>query len=158
MSSKSRKYLHRLFILSVVAKGLDGVLESIAGVIVFSTSRLDLKNLVIMLTAPELGEDPTDLVANFMRHVVSGLTSNTKYFVAAYLLVNGLVKTAVAAGLISGRNWVFRPVLALLAIFITYQLFRFTNTHSLILLGFTCLDLLVLLFIWAEYRARLVVV
>lgn len=155
MSSRSRKFLHRLFILSIIAKGLDGVLETIAGIIVFLTSRLDLRNLVILITAPELGEDPTDLAANFMRHAVSGLTSNTKYFVAAYLLVNGLVKAIVTAGLLGGRNWVFRPVLALLAIFIVYQLYRFSHTHSLILLGFTCIDMLVLLFIWAEYRIRL---
>ncbi len=154
MRSKFRKYLHRLFILTVLAKGADGVFETIAGVLVFLTSRLDLKNLVIFVTAPELGEDPTDLVANFMRRAVFALSSSTKDFVAVYLLVNGLVKVIVTAGLLGGGMWAFRPALALLGVFIFYQLYRFTHTHSLILLGFMCVDLLTLFFIWSEYRSR----
>lgn len=154
MNRKFRKYLHRLFILSVLAKGVDGILETIIGIIVFLTSRLALKNLVIFITAPELGEDPTDLVANFMRHEVFGLSSNTKDFVAAYLLINGLVKVIVTAGLLGGGIWAFRPALAVLAVFILYELYRFTHTHSLILAVFICVDLLILIFIWTEYRSR----
>jgi len=140
--------------LSVIAKGLDGVLESVGGVLVLLASRTDLTNLIIFLTAPELSEDPTDLVANYLRHAVFHLSSNTKNFASVYLLVNGIVKVTLVTGLLRGQFWCYRPALVFLATFIGYQLYRFSHTHSLILLGFMFLDLLTLYFIWMEYRMR----
>lgn len=51
------RYLHRLFWASILVKGLDGVLETIGGILVLLASRADLINIVIFLTAPELAED-----------------------------------------------------------------------------------------------------
>jgi len=44
--------------------------------------------------------------------------------------------------------------LGFIAIFVGYQLYRFSHTHSLVLLGFMCFDLLILYLIWIEYRRR----
>ncbi|HVC29471.1 MAG TPA: DUF2127 domain-containing protein [Gammaproteobacteria bacterium] len=154
ISGSIKKYMHWLFLLSVVAKGLDGLLETVGGVLVLLASRMDLTNLVIFLTAPELTEDPTDLMANYLRHVVYHLSTGTKNFATAYLLINGIVKMVLVTGLLRGQSWSYRPALVLLVVFVGYQLCRFTHTHSMILLGFMCLDLLAVAFIWIEYRGR----
>ncbi|MDE2091315.1 MAG: DUF2127 domain-containing protein [Gammaproteobacteria bacterium] len=149
-----KKYLHWLFILSVAAKGLDGLLETVGGLLVLLASRMDLTNLVIFLTAPELAEDPTDLVANYLRHAAYHLSTSTKNFATAYLLINGIVKMVLVTGLLRGQRWSYRPALVLLVVFVGYQFYRFTHTHSMILLGFMCLDLLAVGLIWIEYRGR----
>ena len=45
--------------------------------------------------------------------------------------------------------------LSVLTIFVAYQLHRFGHTHSIVLLGLTVLDLVVMTLIWREYRSRL---
>jgi uncharacterized membrane protein len=148
------KYLHRLFLFSIVVKGLDGLLEIAGGVLLLLSSRDDLINMIVFLTAPEIAEDPTDLVANYLRHAVFSLSESTKHFAAAYLLVNGVVKATLAVGLLRGQSWSYRPALTVLAVFIGYQLYRFAHTRSLILLAFMGFDLLALYLIWVEYRGQ----
>ncbi|MDE2091681.1 MAG: DUF2127 domain-containing protein [Gammaproteobacteria bacterium] len=148
------RYLHRLFWVSILVKGLDGVLETIGGILVLLASRADLFNIVIFLTAPELAEDPGDLVANYLRHVILNLSSNTKYFASVYLLFNGVVKVLLMIGILRGKLWSYRMALGFIAIFVGYQLYRFSHTHSLVLLGFMLFDVLTLYLIWREYRLR----
>ena len=148
------RYLHRLFWVSILVKGLDGVLETIGGILVLLASRADLTNVVIFLTAPELSEDPGDLVANYLRHVVLNLSANTKYFASIYLLFNGVVKVLLMIGILRGKLWSYRAALAFIAIFVGYQLYRFSHTHSLVLLGFMLFDVLTLYLVWREYRLR----
>ena len=148
------RYLHRLFWVSILVKGLDGVLETIGGILVLLASRADLTNVVIFLTAPELSEDPGDLVANYLRHVVLNLSANTKYFASIYLLFNGVVKVLLMIGILRGKLWSYRMALGFIAIFIGYQLYRFSHTHSLVLLFFMLFDVLTLYLIWIEYRRR----
>ncbi|MDE2070528.1 MAG: DUF2127 domain-containing protein, partial [Gammaproteobacteria bacterium] len=68
------KYLHRLFWVTVVIHGLDGLLEIIGAILMLAASHVDLVNIAVYLTAPELAEDPDDLVANYLRHAVIHLS------------------------------------------------------------------------------------
>ncbi len=69
------KQIHLLFQIGVVLKGIDGVVEAVAGVALFFVSPASLRGLVNWLTQGELQEDPTDFVANhlvdFFRHLSS---------------------------------------------------------------------------------------
>lgn len=146
--------LHRLFLFAVIIKGLDGLLEFTSGILLLLVSRADLNNVVLNLTAPELAEDPDDLIANFLRHAVHHLSVNTKYFASIYILVHGAVKISLMAGLLRGKLWVYRPALFILVIFVLYQIYRFSHTNSLALLAFTVLDVLIIVLIFFEYRSR----
>jgi uncharacterized membrane protein len=154
MRARLKKYLHRLYLFSISIKGLDGLLETAGGVLVSLASRNDLVNVVVFFTAPEISEDPGDLVANYLRHAVFRMSESSKNFAAAYLLVNGVVKVTLVAGLLRGRTWSYRPALVVLGVFISYQLYRFAYNHSVILLAFMCFDFLALALIWIEYRGQ----
>lgn len=146
--------LHRLFLIGVFIKGLDGLLELTSGILLLLVSRADLNNVVLNLTAPELAEDPDDLIANFLRHAVHHLSLNTKYFASIYLLIHGAVKVSLMVGLLRGKLWAYRPALFVLVIFVLYQIYRYSHTHSLALLVFTVLDVLIILLVFFEYRSR----
>ncbi len=147
--------LHRLFLIGICIKGLDGLLELISGVLLLLVSRTDLTTTVINLTAPELAEDPDDLIANFLRHTAHHLSLNTKYFASIYLLVHGTVKVSLLVGLLRGKLWVYPPALFILTVFVLYQIYRFSHTHSLALLVFTVLDVLIIFLVFMEYRSRI---
>ena len=155
MTSKmSQRQVHRLFAAGVLIKGVDGVLETIGGILFMFVSPKALNSLVIFFTAHELSEDPDDWFATSLRHAVNNLSSDTKFFVSAYLVAHGLVKVFLAAGLLREKLWAYPAALWFLGIFILYQLYRFSHTHSLGLLALSALDLFVASLVWLEYRSR----
>jgi uncharacterized membrane protein len=146
--------LHWLFRLGVGIKGVDGVLETLGGILLLFVSPKALSGTVVLLTAHELSEDPHDWFATALRHSVQHLSSDTELFAAAYLLVHGLIKVFLVAGLLREKLRIFPMALTFIGIFIAYQLYRFTHTHSLILLAFTLFDTFVAWLIWREYQMQ----
>jgi uncharacterized membrane protein len=149
-----RKVEHRLFLLSVWIKGIAGVVETIGGIVFLWVPQERLNRFVILLTAPELAEDPTDRVALFLQRSVHNLAANTKLFASGYLIIHGLIKVFLVAGLLQRRLWSYSVSLLFLILFIVYQCYRFLFTHSLWLIVLTIVDLVVAFLIWREYQAR----
>jgi uncharacterized membrane protein len=149
-----RRIEHRLFLLSVWSKGIAGLVETIGGLILLCIPKAGLNALVIFLTAPELAEDPTDRVATLLQRIVHELAADTKLFASGYLIVHGLIKVFLVAGLLRHRLWSYSVSLWFLAVFIAYQAYRFFFTHSLWLIALTIVDLIVAFLIWREYQAR----
>jgi uncharacterized membrane protein len=147
-----RKVEHGLFLLSVWTKGFAGLVETIGGLLLLFIPQSGLNAFVIFLTAPELAEDPTDRVATLLQHIVQELGADTKLFASSYLVVHGLIKVFLVAGLLGGRLWSYVVSLWFLGAFIAYQTYRFFFTHSLWLIALTVLDLAVAFLIWREYR------
>jgi uncharacterized membrane protein len=61
------RLLHRIFELGVIAKGIDGALELIGGLLLLFLSPTAITGAILFLVQGELKEDPTDLVANLLR-------------------------------------------------------------------------------------------
>jgi uncharacterized membrane protein len=149
-----RKIQHTLFLVSVWSKGIAGLVETIGGLLLLVIPQARLNALVIFLTAPELAEDPTDRVANFLQHMVRDLGADTKLFISAYLVVHGVIKVFLVAGLLRRQLWSYPVSLWFLAGFIAYQTYRFFLNHSLWMILLTVVDLIVAFLIWREYQAR----
>ncbi|MDE3068388.1 MAG: DUF2127 domain-containing protein [Verrucomicrobiota bacterium] len=142
--------IHLLFKIGVVIKGVDGLLEAAGGIALFFTDRASLRSLVDWLTAGELQEDPTDFVATHLVRFANHLSIGTKHFAAVYLLGYGLVKMGLAAGLLRGKLWSYPAALVVLGLFLCYQIYRFSHTHSIGLALVSLLDLAILALIWRD--------
>ena len=150
----SLQHVHRLFAASVLIKGVDGLLETIGGILFMFVSPKALNSLVISLTAHELSEDPDDWFATTLRHAVHNLSSETTLFVSVYLVAHGLIKVFLVASLLRKKLWAYPTALWFLGIFLLYQLYRFSYTQSLGLLALSTFDLFVASLVWLEYRSR----
>jgi uncharacterized membrane protein len=106
------------------------------------------------LTAPELAEDPTDSIATLLQRIVHELTADTRLFASGYLIVHGIIKVFLVAGLLGRRLWSYPVSLWFLAGFIAYQAYRFSFTHSVWMIALTIVDLIVAFLIWREYQAH----
>jgi uncharacterized membrane protein len=144
---------HRLFTIGVAVKGIDGLLEIAGGLILLLTSIRTMNAWVVALTHHELAENPRDVVANFLLNHVAHLSSDTRLFGAAYLLVHGAVKIFLVAGLLTNKRWSYPTALTFLGAFMLYQLYRFSYTYSIWLAALTVIDLIVVILIYEEYRA-----
>ncbi len=145
---------HTLFLISVWIKGLAGLVETIGGLLVLFVTQKALDTFVIFLTAPELAEDPDDWIANYLSRAVQHFSADTQLFASAYLVMHGLIKLFLVAGLLWGRLWAYPMSIWFLVVFIVYQCYRFTHTHSIWLVLLTVFDLFVVFLIWREYQWR----
>jgi uncharacterized membrane protein len=146
------RQIHFLFRIGVVIKGLDGALEAAGGFALLFTSTAALRNLVDWLTQGELQEDPDDFVANHLVDFFHHLSLNTKHFASVYLLTYGLAKVGLVAGLLRGKLWAYPVALIVLGLFLCYQIYRLSHTHSPGLGLVSLLDLVILALIWRDYR------
>ena len=149
-----RKYqvIDILFYISVFFKGLDGVLEIAGGALLCFVHPSRIHSIIKLLTQHELSEDPTDLVANFLRHSTHHLTTSVTLFAAAYLLWHGAVKVGLVVALLLKRRWAYPVAIIAFSIFLIYQFYRYSHTHSMALLVLSFTDVIVIAVTYAEYK------
>ncbi len=144
--------IHQIFQISVLLKGAHALVECLGGLMLALVSTSTIVSLVNRLTQEELIEDPHDFIASHLMSMASNFTVSTQHFYAFYLLSHGLVKIALVAGLLGNKLWAYPASLVILSLFIAYQIYRFSYTHSAGLVVLTVFDLIVMVLIWHEYR------
>jgi len=144
--------IYRIFVWSVLLKGAHSLIECLGGIALLFLSTESIAHVVDLLTQEELIEDPHDLIATKLLEFANTLSVSTERFYAFYLLSHGLVKLALVIGLLKNKLWAYPASLIALALFIAYQLYRYSYTHSLGLILLTILDLTVIWLVWHEYR------
>ena len=121
---KKEKLWHTLFLVGIFFKGLDGVLESLGGlVLLFFNNTLLIKYINFLLNG-ELSEKPPDPIINYLLNL-SHVSENTQLFAGAYLVGHGIIKMAVVAGLYFKKLWVYPLAEVVLILFIAYQSYIF---------------------------------
>ena len=108
----------------------------------------------MLLTRPELSENPGDKLALFLRHSAEQFGQGTQTFASLYLVTHGVIKVLLVAGLLRRKMWSYPASLWVLGGFIAYQCWRYAQTHSIWLVLLTALDIVVVLLVWREYRLR----
>lgn len=146
--------LDRAFLVGIVLKGLDGVLEVGGGLLLLVVSPSTIDQFVRTLTQHELSEDPHDFFATHMLHFSGSLTGASLRFGAAYLLAHGVVKIVLVAALLRDKLWAYPWTIAFLIGFIVYQLYRMTFAPSIGLAGLTAFDAVVTWLVIQEYRRQ----
>ncbi len=144
---------HRVFQVSVILKGLDGLFEAAGGVLFLFASPGAVGSIVRALTQRELSEDPHDIIANALVSAASHLSVNVRWFAFLYLVSHGAVKAFLAVSLLERRRWSYPAAIVFFALFIVYQLYRYALDSSVWWLVLTAFDLLIILLTWFEYRA-----
>lgn len=146
------RIVHVLFDISVISKGLDGVLEIVGGALLLSISPTKIHNVMRILTQHELSEDPHDLVATYLLNSTQHLSDGAQGFAAIYLLWHGVVKVALVTALLLRQRWAYPTAILAFLVFLTYQLYRYSHTHSPELVVLSVVDVLVIALTWLEYK------
>ncbi len=147
--------LDKTFKIGLVLKGLDGILEVAGGILLLFLSPHAIEHIVRMLTAHELSEDPHDLIARYLLHTASHLTTSTTLFGAIYLLSHGAAKIVLVALVLRDKLWAYPWLIVLLLAFIVYQLYRITAVHfSVGLAALTVFDAALVWLTWREYQSK----
>jgi uncharacterized membrane protein len=153
-TAESNKALDRTFKISVALKGLDGVLEVIGGIVLLFVSPATLQAWAKTLTAHELAQDPHDFIARHLLHSASQLSRSTTLFGAVYLLTHGIAKIVLVVAVLREQLWAYPWMIALLGVFIAYQVYRLSYRFTIGLFLLTLFDIFVVVLTVIEYRRR----
>ncbi len=146
------RWVHLAFVVTLDFKALFALAETVSGVGAFFLSHNVLVALARVVTRHELLEDPHDLLANYVFHAAQHVSASSTRFIGIYLASHGLVKLGLVAALLMRKLWAYPLAMVVFALFIAYQVYRYTLTAAPSLVFLTVVDLVVIVLTWHEYR------
>lgn len=150
--NRKEKILDYIFKISILGKGVDGILETIGGFLLLFINTNALNSFITRITQHELVEDPNDLIANWLIQTAASLPINIKIFGAIYLLSHGIIKIVIVASLLKNKLWAYPTAIIFFITFVAYQLYRLSYSYSTWLLLLTIFDVFIILLTWHEYH------
>jgi uncharacterized membrane protein len=146
--------LDRTFWVSLILKGLDGVLELVGGVLLFFVTPSQINSLARLLTQREIDEDPHDFLDTHLRELTSHLSVSTSVFGAVYLLLHGLIKIVLVWAVLRGYLRAYPWMIAFLIAFILFQGYEMITHFSIGLALLTAFDMFIVWITWREYGIK----
>lgn len=129
-----------------------GSLRLILGFTLLRLIGTPLSDIFYKVMSHELIEDPTDLLVQTASPLLQHLSFRVTYFIAAYLIFWGIIDILLSINLLKHKKWAFPISIYLIAIFVIYEIYRFSYTHSLILAFIIIIDIVLIWLIRKEYN------
>lgn len=152
MTDRAERAIRLFFDASLWLKALLALVEIASGITVWFASKETLLELGLRATRHAVPAHARDVVAAWLFHVVEGLSISAKLFAALYLVSHGVIKLWLVVGLLRRKLWYYPVAIVAFSLFIVYQLYRYTLTHSAFLIFLTALDVIVIALTLHEFR------
>ena len=140
--------LDRAFEISLLLKGLDGLLETVSGILFLFVK----PDLVLRLAHDMVGYHPDGFIGKHILDSAQHFGRGTAIFAALYLLSHGVVKLILVGAILREHLWAYPGLIIVTAAFVVYQVYHliFINvTFSFIFL--TLFDFVVIYLTTKEY-------
>ena len=147
-----QKFWHNLFEFSVFMKGINGLWETLSGFSILFLNKTTLTRWFSFFIHKELLEDPRDRFISFLAHALQNFSTDTKIFIAFYMLLHGFLNIFLAIQLYRDRHWAYLVAIGTMSSFLVYQIYRISIHHSLILTAITIFDAFFIFLTWHEYK------
>jgi len=147
---KEKEYLS-LFRTTLYLKSVGALSDIISGIFIWFVSKAFLITFVLNLLRNELSDDPKDVVANFIVNTAASFSVSSQYFLGAYLFLHGIIKLFLVINLFRRKIWAYPVSIVVFTLLIFYQVYEYYFIHSIWLLTFTILDIIVVLLTGHEY-------
>jgi uncharacterized membrane protein len=143
----------RLFRIAMVVKGLDGLVELVGAIALLLVSGGTVQTLINDVISRDLLGPPDGSLA---RHFVAGtaeFASGDRTFAVVYLGLHGVVKLLLVAALLRKIRRMYPVAVVVLGLFVAYEVYRATQTGSVLLPFLAALDVAIIVLVIREYRA-----
>ncbi|MFI2488760.1 DUF2127 domain-containing protein [Promicromonospora kroppenstedtii] len=147
---RRRLLVETAFVLGVLLKGLDGLVELVAGAALLVLHQDRILALTRAAVAEELREDPHDLVANLLLDQAAGLDHGAAVAGGLFLLLHGVVKVVIVAALLAGSRRVYPWAVGALSVLLAVQVVQLVLSPGVVAL--VLLDAVILALTWHEWR------
>jgi uncharacterized membrane protein len=142
-----------LFRIAMAVKGIDGALELVGGLTLFLVPQPEVQKVIAAVVTHDLLGPPD---GSLSRHFVAGtaeFASGSRSFAVLYLLLHGVIKLALVVALL--RRWMpaYPVAVAVLGLLVAYEVYRATQTGSVLLPLLAVVDIAVIVMVVREYRS-----
>jgi uncharacterized membrane protein len=144
--------VYNIFVVSVLLKGLNALLEISGGFAAFFISKDLLGKIVAFLVRRELEEDPGDIIANYLTDFAGQYGNYMQTFIGIYLLAHGIIKIVLIYYLLKRKLFAYPIAIVVFSLFAVYQIYAYSVKSSVALIGLTILDFFVIIMTTLEYR------
>lgn len=147
-----RRILHFGFEVAILLKGINAVVESLVGVLLWFVRPETMDRWIQVVTRAELAEDPEGLIANLLLRAGERHAADAHHLGAVYLVAHGLVKLVLVFLLWRRKLWAYPLAGGVLVVFVAYQVFAWATTHSVFLIVLSVFDAILVWLIVIERR------
>lgn len=141
----------KVFEYGILLKGIDGLLELIAGLLLLVVKPATIQNFVTLITQKELLHDPHDLIANALVHATRDLGGTTTFLIV-YLWIHAAIKLIAVFGLLRNKLWAYPFSFITLGALLLYQFYSLYEKVTLGMSLLTIFDVFIIWLIWREYQ------
>ncbi len=141
-----------LFRIALLLKGIDGAIELIGAIVLLIIPTGSVQTLINDVLSHDLLGPPDGSLA---KHFVSGtaeFASGNRTFAVVYLGLHGIVKLALVAAMLRRIRPAYPVAAVVLGLFVIYEIYRATQTGSVLLPFLAALDIAIIVLIIREYR------
>jgi len=151
MISKSS---HRIYLLSLWVKVVFAVVELTCGLAVYFVTVPQVRKLTSWILHLRIFADGHDRRTVIAQQVLGNLPMSAKTFLAVYLVLHGMLKIGLVAGLLSGKRWAYPLGLFGLGAFVLYQFYHYARHGNSIILVLAAFDIFIMWMVWKEWREK----
>ncbi len=142
----------KLFQIGMYWRILYGVLRTLLGLALLKLINMPISELLYNIMGQELIEDPSGFLFSAINYFLQLQPLSVTYFLSTYFIFWGVTDIFLSTNLLRHKMWAFPVSLWLIAFFVLYELYRFVNTNSLILLSVIFVDIVIFWLIQREYK------
>ncbi|MDB4978168.1 MAG: hypothetical protein JWM56_354 [Candidatus Peribacteria bacterium] len=153
-STLSPNRLHQFFRIGIALKGINGFLELLSGLALIALQPAQLSWIAYYLTMGELYEDPNDFFAHIILKTIAGFTPHARFVAVVFLLSHGIIKLFLVWEIFRNKLWAYPLTIAVLLLFMVYQVLEIIHGHSLLLTALTVFDAFIVVLTWQEYQMK----
>jgi uncharacterized membrane protein len=154
MTPRTRTIIKNTFRTGITLKGIDGLLETIGGLLLWLIHPSAMNAIVRILTQHELSRDPHDFIAVHVLRGSEQLVNGSRLFAVLYLLTHGATKVVLIVALWMNARWAYPLTIFVFAAFGVYQMYRYSHTQSTAMLLLTIFDVVLVCLTWLEWREQ----
>ncbi|HVM73406.1 MAG TPA: DUF2127 domain-containing protein [Candidatus Paceibacterota bacterium] len=145
------RYIYQLFRVGIFLKGMLSLVEIFVGIAAIFVSPASIGNAIITASQNRLADDPDSFIALHALPLARAFSLTPHAFFALYLLTRGVIKLVLVIALLKNKIWAYPAALAVLGLFLLFEIYEVIFKHSLLFIMFTIFDIMVVWLIWHEY-------
>lgn len=137
----------------IIIKGIDGLIELVTGLLLLLSP--SLVHIVLSAVAGKAAAGHNQLyhfIGDYVARLDKELAASGLVFLIIFLITHGVVKLVLVYCLLKKIVKVYPAALAILGLFLVYQLYVFIQTPTVGMALFCLLDVAIIALVWREYK------
>ncbi len=143
-----------IFEIGILLKMLDGIIETIIGLVLLLIRPEHVTHWAHKLTAAELAQDPHDFIASHIVKWANDYTKQAAVFAAIYLLSHGIIKIVLVYEVMRNHLWAYIALIVVTLGFVAYQLVHVFEKFSVGFVLLTLFDFAIVYLTAREYAKQ----